>query len=260
MILGENIATSSMPRDWQFGPPDAAGPAMAQICDLGRLLFDLGGAVLLLLVVALAWVAIRFNVRVHPVPDRLQSNTLMLMSWTGACIVVLVVLAIPSLLVLSNATAAPRPDLTVTAIGRTGYWTYAYPEAGDFRFDSRRLHAKTAGDNKPPNMMAVDYPMVVPVNRTVEILATGADVVHFWSVPALGVGIDAIPGRINRTWFRASKPGIYYGLCAGACGADGAIVPVAVKVVGDAEYRAWLSWAIREYAEGGVADRFAAAP
>jgi cytochrome c oxidase subunit II len=250
MIFGERIATVALSQGWPFGPPDVAGPAAARLYDLGRLSCALGGAALLLLIAALIWATIRFRAGAHPKPRISPSQALALALWSGACVVALALLALPSLGALFSSAAGAKPDLTVTVIGRTGYWTYAYTSEGDFRFDSHRLNAKTAQTYRQPYMKAVDYPMVVPVNRTVEILATGADVVHYWSIPALGVGVDAVPGRINSIRFRANKTGLYYGLCAEACGAAGVAVPAAVKVVGEEEYLGWLTWAHQAYAAG----------
>ena len=201
------------PRNWQLGLPEAASPVMAEIVDLHRLLFYIAAAVFLFLLAILVWTLIRYNRRFHPVPRRKEYSPLLQTAWTCIPVIVLVLIAIPSLRLLYFETAIPVADVTVKAIGKVGFWTYEYPREGDFRYDSRLLDeaaAKAIGESR---LLGVDNPLIVPVDRVVEVLVTSADVIHSWSVPGLGVKIDAVPGRINRVWFKALKPGLYYGLC-----------------------------------------------
>jgi len=237
-----------VPHNWQYGLPGAASPVMAQIADLHRLLLYVVAAAFVLLLGFLLWVMVRYHRRFHPVARKQEHNPLLQAAWVCIPIIVLVLIAIPSLRLLYFEATLPPADVTVDVVGRVGSWTYGYPKEGDFRFDSHPLDKKTAAQYAQPYLFAADSPLEVPANQTVEIRITSADVVHSWSVPALGVRIDAVPGRINRTWFKAAKPVIYYGMCSEMCGGRRDFMPVAVKVVSEAEYRGWLSWAYIKYA------------
>jgi cytochrome c oxidase subunit II len=239
--------------DWQLSLPDAASPAMAEIADIHRLLLYVGVAVFLIFLWLILWVMIRYNRLSNPVPGRKVHNPFLQAAWFCIPVIVLVLLAVPSLKFLYVREAAPKPDLTVVVVGEVGFWTYEYPGGGDFRFDSRILDAKTAKDYGQPNLLAVDYPLMVPVNRTVEILVTSADVMHAWSVPALGVAVAAVPGRIAGARFKATKLGIYYGMCGETCGTRKGFMPIAVKVVSEEEFEGWLNWARGRYADASGA-------
>lgn len=247
MNLGEPIAPV-VPHDWQLGLPEPASQAMAQMADLHRLFVYLACAALAMLLAALGWIVVRYDRRLHPKPDRGKDDALAMTGFVGAMVVVLVLAAVPALRLTAFAADGAKPDIVIEAVGKVGSWSYAYPGEGDFRFESTRLDAKAAARYRQPAMMAVNNPLVVPVGRTVEILATSVDIVHVWSVPALGSGGDAIPGRVNRFRFRADRPGIYYGLCSQDCGGAGTMTPIAVKAVGEEEYRGWLAWAKRSFA------------
>jgi cytochrome c oxidase subunit 2 len=159
-----------------------------------------------------------------------------------------VAIAIPSFRLLYFEAEIPKADVTIEAIGKQWFWTYEYPKDGGFQFDSYMLSDTAAAKAGEPRLLGVDHPVIVPVNKVVEIDTTGADVIHSWAVPAFGVKMDAIPGRINRTWFKATKTGTYYGECSELCGANHAFMPIEVKVVDEAEYEAWLKTAKKKFA------------
>lgn len=251
MNLGDPIAPAP-PHDWQHALPEPASEAMTRMSELYHLFEYLAYASLAVLFLALCWTAIRYNARIHPSADRHKDDSMAMIGFVGASAVVLVLAAVPALRFAGFVADAPKPDITVEVVGRTGYWTYVYPGEGHLRFESHRLGGADAAKYHQPAQMAVDLPLMVPVGQTVELAVTSTDIVHVWSVPALGVGTDAIPGRVNRLWFKATKPGIYYGLCGEACGGAGTVVPIAVKVVSEDEYRGWLAWARREYAAAGT--------
>ncbi len=154
----------------------------------------------------------------------------------------------------------PKPDLTVKVTGKQWFWSYSYPDNG-FEFDSLMVQDK---DLKPgqPRLLAADNDMVVPVNKVVHVLVTGADVIHSFTVPSFGIRIDAVPGRINDTWFKATKEGVFYGQCSELCGKDHAFMPIAVRVVSENEFTAWLARAKQQYSsiESAPAALAAAAP
>jgi cytochrome c oxidase subunit 2 len=151
----------------------------------------------------------------------------------------------------------PKADVTVKATGKQWYWTYSYPDNGPFEFDSLMLKDN---ERKPgqPRLLAVDNEMVVPVNKVVRVLTTGSDVIHSFAVPSFGIKIDSIPGRLNETWFKATKEGMYYGQCSELCGRDHAFMPIAVRVVSDQAFTAWVAEAKQKYA--GIKDKDTAPP
>jgi cytochrome c oxidase subunit II len=187
----------------------------------------------------LVWVIFKYNETANPVPSRLSHNTTLEVIWTIVPVLILVVIAIPSFRLLFRQFDFPKPDVVVKATGKQWYWSYEYPDA-KVAFDSYPVEDK---DLKPGQLrnLAVDNEMVVPVNKVVQVLIAGGDVIHQWVVPSFGTRADGIPGRINRTWFIAREPGIYYGECSALCGQGHAYMPIAVKVVSDDEYSKWIS-------------------
>jgi cytochrome c oxidase subunit II len=165
-------------------------------------------------------------------------------------VLILAMIAIPSFKLLFYQLDMPPADLTVKATGKQWYWSYTYPDHGPFEFDSLML--QDADRQKlnpvPPRLLAVDNAMVVPVNKVVRVQTIGSDVIHAFSVPAFGIKIDSIPGRLNETWFKASKEGVYYGQCSELCGKDHAFMPIEVRVVSEQAFAAWVEDAKRRYA------------
>ena len=203
------------------------------------------------MLVLLVIVMVRFNARANPVPSRTTHNTLIEIAWTIIPIVILVVIAVPSFKLLFFQLNIPAADLTVKATGKQWYWSYNYPDNGKFEFDSLMLKEGERKEGQP-RLLAVDNEMVVPVNKTVRVITTGADVIHSFAVPSFGIKIDAIPGRINETWFKATREGIYYGQCSELCGKDHAFMPIAVRVVSEQAFAAWVEEAKKKYARDGV--------
>ncbi|HEY0281718.1 MAG TPA: cytochrome c oxidase subunit II [Rhizomicrobium sp.] len=248
LLAGFAGPAAAAPQNWQVGMQQAATPVMARIEDFHTLLLTIMVAVCVFVAALLVWVMLRYNQRVHPVPSKTHHNTMLEVAWTLLPVAILVVIAIPSFRLLYFEAEIPKPDVTITAIGKQWFWTYEYPKDGAFQFDSYMLSDEAAAKAGKPRLLGVDNPIYVPVNKVVEIDTTGADVIHSWAVPAFGVKMDAIPGRINRTWFKATKIGTYYGACSELCGVNHAFMPIEVKVVSEAEYDAWLAVAKQKYA------------
>ena len=246
------------PQNWQIGMQPAASPVMARIEDFHNELLTIITAVCLFVAALLIWVMVRYNRHANPVPSKTHHNTPLEVAWTLIPVIILIAIAIPSFRLLYFEADIPKAEVTIKAIGKQWFWTYEYPKDGDFQFDSTMLSDAAAARAGEPRLLGVDHPMYVPVNKVVEIDTTGADVIHSWSVPAFGVKMDAIPGRINRTWFKATETGTYYGECSQLCGANHAFMPIEVKVVGEAEYEAWLKAAKKKYAADPGAARVAA--
>ncbi len=240
---------TGQPHPWQLGLQRAASPVMTDIIWFHDFLLWLIVAITLFVLALLVVVAVKFNARANPVPSRTTHNTTIEVLWTVIPVLILVMVAVPSFRLLFLQLNIPEAEVTVKATGKQWFWTYNYPD-NNFEFDSLMLQDK---DRKPdqPRLLAVDNEMVVPVNKVVRVLTTGADVIHAFAVPSFGVKIDSIPGRINETWFRATREGIYYGQCSELCGKDHAYMPIAVRVVSDAEYAAWLEGAKKKWATDG---------
>ena len=234
-----STAASALPVDWQTGFQPAASPVMEWIEDFHRELLVIIVAVSVFVLALLAWIVLRFNQRRNPVPSKTAHNTLLEVAWTLIPVIILVIIAIPSFRLLYFEAGIPTPDLTIRAIGKQWFWSYEYP-ASKIAFDSLGLSDADAAKKGEPRLLGVDNAITVPVNKVVEVDTVGADVIHSWAVPQLGVKMDAVPGRINRTWFKATKIGTYYGECSELCGARHAYMPIEVHVVSDADYAAWL--------------------
>jgi len=193
------------------------------------------------------------------VPSRTTHNTFLEVTWTIVPVLILLLIAVPSFRLLFVQLDVPKPDLTVKATGKQRLWSYTYPDNGDFEFTSTVVQDK---DLKPdqPRLLAVDNEMVVPVNKVVHVLVTGADVIHSFAVPSFGIRMDAVPGRLNETWFKATIEGVFYGQCSELCGKDHAFMPIAVRVVKENDFNSWLSGAKQKYAiETGAAPNTVAA-
>lgn len=201
----------------------------------------------------LTYVIIKFNEDANPEASRTTHHTTLEVAWTVLPVMILVVIAIPSFRLLTHQMVAPAADVTFKAVGKQWYWTYAYPaDAGEgFEFDS---YLKPDDALKPGDirLLSVDNEAVVPVGKTVRLQVTAADVIHSFTVPAFGIRIDAVPGRMNETWFKAERVGTYYGQCSKLCGKDHAYMPIAIKVVSPDDYEAWLAEAKKKFA---AADR-----
>jgi cytochrome c oxidase subunit 2 len=195
----------------------------------------------------MVFVMLRFNAKANPEPSKTTHNTLVEVVWTVVPILILVIIAIPSFRLLYYQRVLPEADMTIKATGYQWYWGYEYPDHGGFAFDSLMLNDDERGDQ--PRLLATDTAMVVPVNTTVRVVVTGADVLHSWAMPAFGVKMDAVPGRLNETWFRAVKTGTYYGQCSELCGIRHAFMPIRVEVVEPDAFASWVSEAQAEYAQ-----------
>jgi len=241
------VAGLGQPSPWQLGLQQSASPVMDNIIwfhdFLLYIITGIAGFVLVLLVV----VMVRFNARTNPSPSRTTHNTLIEIAWTLIPIVILMVIAVPSFKLLFLQLNVPATDLTVKATGKQWYWSYSYPDNGQFEFDSLMLKEGERKEGQP-RLLAVDNEMVVPVNKTVRVITTGSDVIHSFTVPSFGIKIDAIPGRINETWFTATREGVYYGQCSELCGKDHAFMPIAVHVVSEQAFSAWVEEAKKKYA------------
>jgi cytochrome c oxidase subunit 2 len=195
--------------------------------------------------VLLLWVIYRFNAKRNPVPSKVTHNTLLEVAWTGIPVLILVIIAIPSFRLLYNQLEIPKPDMTIKAIGHQWYWSYVYPDNGNFTFDARMVtaEASVAKEKNVIRLLDTDEEIVLPVGKNIRIQITSEDVIHSWTIPSFGVKHDAVPGRINESWFNIEKPGIYYGQCSELCGIQHAYMPIKVRAVSAEEFDAWVKQA-----------------
>jgi cytochrome c oxidase subunit 2 len=234
------LAAPGQPSSWALGLQEAASPVMADITWFHNFLLVLITAITVFVLALLVIVMIRFNAKANPNPSRTTHNALIEVIWTIAPVIILLSIAVPSFRLLFLQLDPPKADLTVKATGKQWYWSYNYPDNGNFEFDSLLVEDK---DLKPgqPRLLTVDNEMVVPVNKVVHVLVTGADVIHSFAVPSFGIKIDAVPGRLNDTWFKATSEGRFHGQCSELCGKDHAFMPITVRVVNDAEFADWVA-------------------
>ena len=237
---GMALAGVGQPSPWQLGLQEAASPVMVDIVSFHNFLLWVITAITVFVLALLLVIMVHFNARANPTPSRTTHNALLEVMWTIVPVIILVAIAIPSFRLLFLQLDEPTPDLTVKATGKQWYWSYNYPDNGNFEFDSLIVEDK---DLKPgqPRLLTVDNEMVVPVNKVVHMLVTGADVIHSFAVPSFGIKIDAVPGRLNDTWFKATSEGLFHGQCSELCGKDHAFMPITVRVVNDADFAAWVS-------------------
>lgn len=252
VLLGLATAQAGLgqPAPWGIGLQQSGSPVMDDIVWFHGFLLWIIGAIVVFVLILLAIVVVKFNARANPAPSRTTHHTLLEVAWTVVPVAILVMIAVPSFRILFHQVNTPKADLTVKATGKQWYWSYGYPDNGKFEFDSLMLSDKERGGDQP-RLLSVDNEMVVPVDKVVRVQATAADVIHSFAVPSFGIKIDAIPGRLNETWFKATREGVYYGQCSELCGRDHAFMPIAVRVVSEQAFVAWAEDARKKFADGG---------
>jgi cytochrome c oxidase subunit 2 len=245
---GSALAGEGQPSPWQMGFQKAATPIMEQITAFHDYVNVIIVLIALFVLALLVYVMVRFNERRQPQSTRTTHNTALEVIWTVVPVVILVAIAIPSFRLLYAQYDFPKADLTITATGNQWFWSYEYPDTEGVSFDSYPKADKDLGPDEP-RLLTTDTAVVVPVDKTVRLIITANDVIHAWTIPAFGMKIDAIPGRLNEDWFRATKEGVFYGECSELCGKDHSFMPIMVRVVSQADYDAWLAKAKRAVIE-----------
>ncbi len=237
---GTAFAELGQPAPWEYKLQEAASPVMENITWFHNFLFVLITVITLFVLALLVIVVVKFNAKANPVPSKTTHHTLIEVAWTLIPVLILVGIAVPSFRLLFQELDIPKADLTIKATGNQWNWTYAYPD-DKIEYTSIILSEEDRAKlgSPPPRLLGVDHALVVPVNKVVRVQTTGADVIHSFAVPAFGIKIDSVPGRLNETWFKATKEGIYYGQCSELCGKDHAFMPIVVKVVNDQVYNDW---------------------
>eukprot|EP01037_Dinobryon_pediforme_P018455 gene18455-18731_t len=238
--------TIGQPTDRAIGLQGAAdgplGIRTQQIAFHNDVLMPIITGITLFVLALLIWIIVRYNKRANPKPAQFTHNTMIEIVWTVAPIVILMIIAVSSFQLLYREHDMPKPDLTVKATGNQWYWNYEYPKAaGGFSYDSNPLSEDEAKASGRPFKLAVNKPLVVPAGKTIQVLVNANDVLHAFFIPAFGVQSTAVPGRVNSVWFRAEKPGVYYGQCNELCGVQHYFMPIEVDVMAQGDYDAWVA-------------------
>ena len=238
--LAASTACASEPVPWQLNFQPAATPVMERMTEFHQLLLIIITLITLFVFGLLIYTMVKFSAKNNPVPSKTTHNTLIEVIWTVVPVIILVIIAVPSFKLLYFSDVVPKADMTIKAIGNQWFWTYQYPDHGKFSFDANMIPDKELKKGQK-RLLDTDTSVVVPVNTTVRIQVTAADVLHAWAIPAFGVKIDVVPGRLNETWFKATREGVYYGQCSELCGVNHGFMPIRVEVVSKSKFNAWAA-------------------
>ncbi|MEO3386110.1 cytochrome c oxidase subunit II [Mesorhizobium sp. CAU 1741] len=254
------FAAAGQPTPWQLSFQDPASALMEQIIWFERYTLWFIVPITLLVLGLLAWCIVKYRASAHPVPSRTSHNTLIEVIWTAGPVIILLFLAVPSFqLLTAQYNPEQEPDMTIKATGMQWNWEYEYQDEEPLIFSSFMLREQDRADAGKedlaefPRLLAVDNEVVVPVNTTVRVLVTAGDVIHAFAMPSFGVKVDAVPGRINETWFNANREGIFYGQCSELCGKDHAFMPIAIRVVSQEQFDSWRTQAQADLGEANRA-------
>ena len=246
-------AWANQPKNWQLGFQDSASQGMTEIVSFhNNILLPIIIAITVFVLFLMIYTCIRFRESKNPVPSKTTHNVAVEVLWTLIPCLILIVMAVPSFKLLYKQDTIPKVDVTIKAVGYQWYWGYEYPDE-NIIFESYMIKEDELKENQP-RLLTVDNEIVVPVNKVVKVLITANDVLHAWALPSFGVKRDAVPGRINETWFKAEKVGTYYGQCSELCGIQHAFMPITVRVVTDEEYAIWLAEAKMKFANEPITE------
>jgi cytochrome c oxidase subunit II len=256
--LAQEPIVGGAPTAWQLNFQAPASPVAEMIVSLHDLLLFITIAISAFVLVLMAYACIRYRASRNPVPSRRTHNSVLEIAWTAIPVLILVVIAIPSFKLLYFMDRVVDPEMTLKAIGRQWYWSYEYPDHGNFTFDAYMIAEQDLTEDQL-RLYDVDNPVVLPVDTDIRLLTTASDVIHAWAMPALGVKMDAVPGKINETWVRINEPGVYYGQCSELCGDYHAFMPIRIEAVSKEDFEAWTKQAQEQFARADtgitVADR-----
>ena len=239
---------AEQPKDWQLGFQKSASKSMTDIVVFhDYMLLPIITAITVFVLFLVIYACIKFRATKNRIASQTSHNTTIEIIWTLVPCLILIIMAVPSFKVLYSQDKVPPADVTVKAIGYQWYWGYEYPDE-NIIFDSYMIEDKDLKANQP-RLLSVDNEVVVPVNKNIKVLITANDVLHAWALPSFGVKRDAVPGRINETWFKADRTGTFYGQCSELCGIKHAFMPITVRVVTEDEYKKWLLEAKEKFAK-----------
>ncbi|WP_375327098.1 cytochrome c oxidase subunit II [Candidatus Tisiphia endosymbiont of Nemotelus uliginosus] len=240
-------SSASEPHAWQMLFQTPASQLMEELQGFHNFLLLITGGIVLIVCALLVYVCIRFNAKANPIPAKFSHNILIEVIWTIIPIIILIVIAVPSFRILRFAEKTPEAEMVVKIVGYQWYWHYIYPDHDNIEFDSYLIldqHLKPG----QKRLLDVDNRLVIPENTIVKFLITAGDVIHSFAIPALGIKIDAVPGRLNEAWTKITKRGVYYGQCSELCGINHGFMPIAIEVVSKEEFQNWLITAKTKFA------------
>jgi cytochrome c oxidase subunit 2 len=238
MLIGAPAAYADQPQPWGLWMQEPASPIMHQIYDLHLTISVIILAILVFVFIVMGVIIVRFHHTRQPEPQQWSHNTLLEVAWTLVPVLILVGVAFPSFKLLYAMDRAEKADFTIKATGHQWYWSYSYPDQ-NIAFDASMVQDESLEPGQP-RLLSADAKVMVPVGAVVRILSTADDVIHSWSMPAFGVKIDAIPGRLNEAWFKVERPGTYYGQCSQLCGINHGFMPIQVEAVSKEDFDAWV--------------------
>ena len=245
--LAEPAVAAGRSEPWQMWFQPAASPVMERIIEFHNFIFIIEVSIVVLVLVLMGYIIIRFNAKSNPVPSKTTHNTILEVAWTAVPLLLVIIIAVPSLKLLYYADRIEEGEMTLKVIGNQWYWSYEYPDHGAFAFDSIIIEDENLEPGQP-RLLSVDNSVVLPAETNIRLLFTSADVIHNWAVPSLGLKLDAVPGRVNESWVRINSEGDYYGMCSELCGVNHGFMPVHIKAVSRADFAAWVEQAKQEFA------------
>ena len=241
-------ALSNGASDWQLGFQKPGSGHMQNIFDLHNFVLIMMTAITIFVLILLIYVAIKFRKSANPKPSKRTHNAILETLWTGIPVIILIFMAVPSFKLLYEQDVIPEADMTIKVIGHQWYWEYQYPEHNDLSFESYLVPEEELKEGEP-RLLTVDNRLVLPVNKNIHVLVTAGDVLHSFAMPSLGVKKDAVPGRLNETWMRIDRPGIYRGQCSEICGTGHGYMPIVIEALSENEFAVWVNEAKNEFAE-----------
>ncbi len=251
-------AFAAEPLPWQMGFQPAATPVMERLVAFHDMLLWIITAITIFVLCLLVYVVFRFSAKRNPVPSKTTHNVPLEIVWTIVPVIILIIIAIPSFKILYYTDRSENPEMRLKVTGYQWYWGYEYPDHGGINFLSNLIPEKDIDKSKgQKRLLSTDNQVVIPVDTTIEIQVTAADVLHAFAVPAFGIKKDAVPGRLNETWIRVTKPGTYYGQCSEICGTGHAYMPIEFKAVSKDEFSQWVT-AMKQ--DQGIVDPVPAEP
>ncbi len=248
-IAGGGAAFAAEPKNWQLGLQDAASLTMVEIDAFHDFITIIATIIAVFVTILLLAVIVLFNERANPTPTNTTHNIVVEVLWTAIPVVLLIAIAIPSFKLLYFSDRVEDPDMTLKIVGHQWYWSYEYPDHGNFTFDANIVSDEDiAKDSSLKRLMDTDNRVVLPVGKYIQILMTADDVLHNWAVPAFGIKLDTVPGRLNETWVQIKKPGVYYGFCSELCGVNHSFMPITVEAVTPDAFEKWVKQARKKFA------------
>ena len=257
LMLPTLLEALGQPEDWQLSFQDPASPLMRELINFHDLVFWIITAITVFVFLLLAYVCWKFSAKNNKKPSKTTHNSTLEIAWTLIPVLILVFIAVPSFRLLYKQNDFSNIDMTIKATGYTWFWAYEYPDHDDLAFDSIMLSDDELKEGQP-RLLQTDNVVVVPTNKNIKVLITSdpSGVIHSWAVPSLGVKTDAIPGRLNETYFNVKEPGMYYGQCSELCGPGHGFMPITIKAVSEDEFANWLIDAKKEFVNSGTNDNF----